>query len=54
MTRADTSDPSAAPPPPARRDLRSAIAPGAVGAVLVLAAAVLLVTLPGKLAEAHD
>ncbi|MFF0194814.1 hypothetical protein ACFYT5_18005 [Streptomyces anulatus] len=54
MTRACTPDPSAAPPPPARRDMRSAIAPGALGAVLILAAAVLFVTLPGKLAEAHD
>lgn len=54
VTRARTPDPSAAPPSPARRDMRSAIAPGAVGAVLVLAAAVLFVTLPGKLTEAHD
>ncbi|MFD5643692.1 hypothetical protein ACFWIP_18395, partial [Streptomyces anulatus] len=54
MTRACTPDSSAAPPPPARRDMRSAIAPGALGAVLILAAAVLFVTLPGKLAEAHD
>ncbi|MFC8702736.1 hypothetical protein ACFUIV_11265 [Streptomyces anulatus] len=54
MTRACTPDPTAAPPPPARRDMRSAIAPGALGAVLILAAAALFVTLPGKLAEAHD
>ncbi|MFE7053283.1 hypothetical protein ACFVAM_33545 [Streptomyces californicus] len=61
MTRSTSPSSGAAPdpgspsaPPPARRDLRSALAPGAIGVLLVLAAAVLFATLPGKLSEVHD
>ncbi|MFH8880360.1 hypothetical protein [Streptomyces californicus] len=61
MTRSSSSSSSSAPapgspsgPPPARRDLRSALVPGAIGALLVPAAAVLFATLPGKLSEVHD